>query len=194
MGIHVSLGVARDLSAEAHAIVLPLGEAVTIAGEVRHRLFVEPFAFDPSLAPVGKSALKVVLGTSFKYWEDLQSRPEDYRAEKERIADAVIGLLEKRFPGLRQQIEVVDVATPMTTLRFTGNGHGYHAPVTAMARLLFTGQRLSQTLPGLENFYMVGQWAGMPGVPLVAAMGRDVVRAICRGDRRKFTTIVEPAA
>ena len=136
-------------------------QPVTIAGEARHRLYVEPFGFDPSLAPPGKSALKVVMATSYAYWEELQRTPERYHEEKQRIAETVIGLLEVRFPGLRQQIEVVDVATPMTTLRFTGNGHGYRSPVTAMVRALFTGRRLSQTLPGLGNFYMVGQWAGV---------------------------------
>jgi phytoene dehydrogenase-like protein len=192
MGIHVSLGVARDLPAEPHAIVLPLDEPVLIADEIRHRLYVEPFGFDPGLAPAGKIALKVVMATSFAYWWDLQRTPERYRAEKHRIAETVIGLLDKRFPGLRQQVEVVDVATPMTTLRFTGNGRGYRAPVTAMVRALFTGRRLSQTLPGLANFYMVGQWAGVAGVPMVAGMGRDVVRAICRADGRTFTTSSEP--
>lgn len=192
MGIHVSLGVARELPAEPHAIVLPLAEPVTIANETRHRLYVEPFGFDPSLAPAGKTALKVVLATSFAYWQELQRNPERYREEKQRIADTVIDLLERRYPGLRQQVEVADVATPMTTLRFTGNGHGYHAPITAMARALFTGRRLSQTLPGLENFFMVGQWAGVAGVPMVAAMGRDVVRAMCRIDRREFTIASEP--
>ena len=188
MGIHVSLGLARALSAEPHAIVLPLEAPVTIADQVRHRLYVEPFAFDPSLAPPGKSVLKVVMATSFAYWQELHRTPERYREEKHRIAESVIGLLEERFPGLRQQIEVVDVATPMTTLRFTGNGHGYRSPITGMVRALFTGRRLSQTLPGLASFYMVGQWAGVPGVPMVAAMGRDVVRAICRSDRRAFRT------
>ena len=186
MGIHVSLGLNRDLSAEPHAIVLPLEKPVTIAGEERTRLYVEPFGFDPSLAPAGKTVLKVVMATSFARWQELQHTPERYREEKQRIAETVIGLLDKRFPGLSQQIEVVDVATPMTTLRVTGNGHGYRAPVTAMARALFTGRRLSQTLPGLANFYMVGQWAGVAGVPMVAAMGRDVVAAVCRKDRRGF--------
>jgi phytoene dehydrogenase-like protein len=190
MGIHVSLGLARALPAEPHAIVLPLAEPVVIADAVRQRLYVEPFAFDPSLAPPGKSALKVVMATSFAYWQELQRTPERYRAEKQRIADSVIGLLEKRFPGLQQQIEVVDVTTPMTTFRFTGNGQGYRAPITNMVRTLLTGRRLSQTLPGLASFYMVGQWAGIPGVPMVAAMGRDVVRAICHQDRRTFKATI----
>ena len=186
MGIHVSLGVARDLSSEPHAIVLSLEEPVSIANEVRHRLFVQPFGFDASLAPAGKSALKVVMATSYMYWDELHRTPERYRQEKQRIAETVINLLEKRFLGLRQQIEVVDVATPMTTLRYTGNGHGFRMPVSRMPISLFIGRRLSQTLPSLTNFYMVGQWAGLPGVPLVAAMGRDVVRAICRRDGQKF--------
>jgi phytoene dehydrogenase-like protein len=193
MGIHLSLGVARDLSKEPHAIVLPLKDPVIIAGESRHRLYVEPFGFDLSLAPPGKAALKVVMATSFARWQRLHEEPERYAEEKRNIAEAVIGLLDKRFPKLRDDIEYVDVATPMTTLRFTGNGHGYRSPIAALALALFTGRRLSQTLPELANFYMVGQWAGVAGVPLVAAMGRDVVRAICRSDRRTFT-IIAPAA
>jgi phytoene dehydrogenase-like protein len=102
--------------------------------------------------------------------------------------------LEKRFPGIGQQIEVADVATPMTMLRFTGNGHGYRAPASAMMWALFTGHRLSQTLPGLENFYMAGQWAGTGGVPLVAAMGRDVAHAICQADGRPFSVLPASAA
>jgi phytoene dehydrogenase-like protein len=193
MGIQVSLGVARDLAREPHAIVFPLNEPVIIADEARHRLFIEPFGFDPSLAPLGKSVLKVVMATSFEYWRGLHQTPERYQEYKRDIAETVIGLLEARFPGLRQQIEIIDVATPMTTWRFTGNGHGYHAPVTTMARALFTGRRLSQTLPGLKRFYMVGQWAGVAGVPTAAAMGRDVVRAMCRNDRRTFAATADEA-
>jgi phytoene dehydrogenase-like protein len=188
MGVHVSLGLARALPAEPHAIVLMLDRPVRIAGEMRHRLYVEPFGFDPSLAPPGKSVLKVMIGTSYSYWQGLHGTPDAYAQEKHRIAETVITALETLYPGLRQQIEVVDVATPMTTLRFTGNGQPYHFPETALVRAMFTGWRLSQTLPGLRNFFMVGQWAGVGGLPSVAAMGRDVARAICRGDRRVFRT------
>jgi phytoene dehydrogenase-like protein len=188
MGIHVSLGLSRTFPAEPHAFVLPLETPVRIADEIRQRLYVEPFAFDVSLAPPGKSVLKVVMATSFGYWQGLHVMPSRYREEKEHVADTVIGLLVKRFPGLREQIEVIDVATPMTTLHYTGNGHGYRSPLTSMVGALFTGRRLSQTLPGLNNFYMVGQWAGIAGVPMVAAMGRDVVRAICRSDKHVFRT------
>jgi phytoene dehydrogenase-like protein len=188
MGIHVSLGVARDLSGEPHAIVLPLAEPVTLAGERRDRLYVEPFGFDASLAPAGRSPLKVVFATSFRYWEELGRDPARYAAEKQHIAETVVRLLEARFPGLASEVEVMDVATPLTTQRYTGNGRGFEPSTSRMALALFTGRRLSQTLPGLDRFHMVGQWAGVPGVPLVAAMGRDVSRDICRRDGRPFRT------
>ena len=186
MGLHVSLGVNRDLAGEAHAVVLPLDPPAVIAGEVRRRLFVQCFGFDSSMAPHRKSVLKVLYGTSYQHWDDVYGAPEAYRLEKQQVLEATIGLLERRYPGLKTQVEMSDVATPTTTRRYTGNGRGFHFSVGRMALGLLAGQRLSQTLPHLKNFYMVGQWAGLPGVPLVAAMGRDVVRAICRRNRRKF--------
>jgi len=192
MGLQISLGVDRDLSGEPHAIVLPLAQPAVIAGEARSRLYVQPFGFDPSLAPPGKSALKVMLATSYSRWERLRQNPEAYRQEKQAAAEAVIRLLEPRFPGIGGQVEMVDVATPMTTFRYTGNGRGFEAPMTRMALALFTGRRLSQTLPGLRDFYMVGQWAGLPGVSTCAAMGRDVVRAVCRSHGRAFTAEIPP--
>ncbi len=188
MGIHVSLGVARDLADEPHAIVLPLAEPVVIADELRNRFYVEPFGFEPGFALPGKSALKVVFATSYKYWKQLHADLEAYTLEKHKIAETVIEQLERRFPGIRQQVEVIDVATPMTTQRFTGNGHGFKPSWNRMLLAMFTGRRLGQTLPGLKNFYMVGQWAGLPGLPFVAAMGRDVAEAICRHDGKIFAS------
>lgn len=190
MGVHVSLGAARDLSPEPHALVLLLERPVKIAGEERDRLDLELFGFDPSMAPQGKGTLKAVLSTSYAFWKDLYQDRERYKAEKQDVADKVIDLLQARFPGLREEIEVVDVATPMTTERYTGNAVSYEITPLAMLRALFSSRGLSLILPGLENFYMVGQWAGFPSIPNVAAMGRNAIRSICRDDWRYFETSV----
>ena len=128
-----------------------------------------------------------MFATSFGQWEKLAEDPQAYEAEKQRIGAIVIELLEPRFPGISEQVEVVDVATPVTTKRFTRNGHGFEFSVGRMAVELLTGRHLSQTLPGLGRFYMVGQYAGTPGVPMVAAMGKQVARAICRDDGLHFS-------
>ena len=189
--VHVSLGVARDLSHEPHTIILLLDEPITAAGQTLERLTVEHFSFDPAMAPPGKSTIKVYLESAHGYWKDLYAERERYKAEKERTASAVIDQLERRFPGLREQIEMVDVATPMTTERYTGNRRGTQAwlPKKGSMRVLLKG--MSKTLPGLDGFYMVGQWTGaMGGLPTVAAAGRNLVRLLCKRDGRAFVTTV----
>jgi len=191
MALHVSLGVAREFSAEPHMLVLWLPEPIEIAGQPCDRLDIEFFNFAPETAPAGKTAVQVVATTSYDYWKALS--PEDYRAEKARVAETVIACLERRFPGLRAQVEVIDVATPLTTERFTGSHLGYQAwPVPGQKMLdALSGKGLSRTLPGLSNFYMVGQWAGGIGLPNVAAMGRRAIAAICKQDGRRFVTTVQ---
>jgi len=46
---------------------------------------------------------------------------------------------------------------------------------------------MSKTLPGLDGFYMIGQWVEPGGnVQLSAASGRDVIKEICRAEDRPF--------
>ena len=47
--------------------------------------------------------------------------------------------------------------------------------------------QLSKTLPGLDNFYMAGQWvAPGGGVPPVLYSGRQVIQLVCHADGKKF--------
>ena len=62
--------------------------------------------------------------SSYEYWKQLREAPERYKAEKEQIADKVVALLDQRFLGLAAQVEMCDVATPMTFERYTGNWRG----------------------------------------------------------------------
>ena len=188
MGLHVSLGVDRDLSGEPPAIVLLLPEPAQIAGRAYDRLSLELFGFDPCLAPPGKGVLKVVLKTSYAYWQGLRRDPQRYRAEKGQVADLVLDQLEPRFPGLRSQGDVIDVATPVTTERYTGNGRTFQESLGIPLAGLLTGRGIVRTLPGLARFYLVGQWAGFPGLPWVAAMGRGLIRHLCRREGRAFVT------
>ena len=190
-GILVSLGVARDLSDEPHAVTYLLEQPITIAGEERERLTVEHYCFDPLMAPPDKSVLEVWLHSGYAYWKRLQDEPERYDAEKQRAATAVIDQLERHYPGIGGQIEVVDVATPMTIERYTGNWQGSEAWFPTRNRMGVMLKGLSKTLPGLENFHMVGQWAGAAGgLPMVATSGRKLIQTLCRRDRLPFVTTV----
>jgi len=188
--IHIALGVARsfdELPSSVAGINYPLDEAVTIAGKEWKRLGVYIYNFDPSLVPVGKTVLKVMFNSDYEYWKKLKQEPERYKAEKEHIADQVIALLDRRYPGLAAQVEMHDVATPMTWERYTGNWRGSYEGWLFSTKNF--GMRMSKTLPGLKNFYMVGQWVEPGGgLPPAAMSGRNVTQIICKQDKRPFVT------
>lgn len=187
----VSLGVRRTFEDIPHLVIgldIPLKRPVSIAGREERRMQVHPYSFDPTLAPPGKAVLVVLFNTDYDYWKRLHETPERYRTEKERVAEQVVAALEDRFPGLSAQVEMVDVATPVTYERYTGNWRG------SFEGWLLTPQnaqvQVPRTLPGLRNFYMAGHWT-MPGggLPTALLTARWAVQVMCHHNGRKFVAI-----
>jgi phytoene dehydrogenase-like protein len=190
-GFEVWYGVNMDLSGEPHALVLFQKEPVTVEGREYNRLDVEVFNFDPSFAPAGKTVVKVVLESNYDYWRKLSENPEAYKEEKKKLADLIAERLDKRFPGFKSQIEAVDVATPISVEHWTSAYRGYcvayQAPEKIANEVLKNG--VSKTLPGLQRFHMVGQWAGaFYSTNQVSLMGRDLIMQLCKKDNKKFVT------
>ena len=188
--VFASFGVARsfpEVPFTVSGLCLPLDEPQVIAGKERKHLVMHPYHFDPSMAPRGKTVFRVTMGSPWEYWEELSREPERYRAEKERVAKKVLAVLERRFPGLTGQVEMQDVATPVTLARYTGNWRGSYMGWKVTQETF--GLRMKKTLPGLADFYVAGQWVEPGGgLPPSALSGRHVAELICRRDGRKFTT------
>jgi phytoene dehydrogenase-like protein len=189
--IYISLGVARrfdDMSSSVAGMSFPLEKPVVIAGKEHKRLGVQIYNFDPTLAPEGKTVMKVQFNTDFDYWEKLAKEPARYKAEKEQIADQVVARLDERFSGLAAQVEMRDVATPLTWVRYTGNWRGSYEGWLLENWSYNTS--MSKTLPGLDNFYMAGQWVNPGGgMPTAAMSGRHTVQMICKKDKKPFTAM-----
>jgi hypothetical protein len=83
------------------------------------------FHFDPTFAPSGKTAVTCFLPTrNFGFWADVQRYdPVRYQTEKRRIEEAVVAILEKMVPDIRNTIEMMDVSTPATAIRYTERQH-----------------------------------------------------------------------
>ncbi len=187
--IQVSLGVKRDLSAEPHWATYLLDKPLLIAGEEHAEIGVKHYCFDPSLAPQGKSAVVIMLRTNYAYWQRIYGR-KLYDTEQIQVQEILIDWLETLYPGIRQDIEVVDVATPLSYERYTGNWQGsscgWLLTKETMGMMI---QGMSKTLPGLNNLYLAGQWVEPGGsVPLAAMSGRTAVQLICHAEGREFKT------
>jgi phytoene dehydrogenase-like protein len=190
-GLTIWYGVNRDFSNEPHAMVLFLDQPITVEGKEKDRLDIEIMNFDKTLTPAGKCVVKVNFESNNDYWKELSSDQKKYRVHKQQLADMVAEKLNKRFPEFTKRIEAFDVVTPVSIEHWTGGYRGFAQPWPPPKELAkeINKKSVSKTLPGLENFYMVGQWAGGSlGISTVCLMGRTLVREICKKDQKTFKT------
>lgn len=190
-GLEVWYGVNRSFVSEPHAIVLFLDQPLIIEDKERDRLDIEVMNFDSSLTPSGKNVIKVNFESEYDYWKELSTDKEKYQGQKRQIADLVAERLEKRFPGFTAQIEAIDVVTPISVEHWTGGYRGFAQPWPPPQELAaeINKNGVSKTLPGLRNFYMVGQWAGGTfGLSTVCVMGRNLIQDLCKKDGKAFVT------
>ena len=188
--LQVSLGIARSFEHEPHALTFPLERTLFVdASSQWENIGVRIFNFDPTLAPEGKTLLTVMLPTTnYAYWEQLrQENSEKYQIEKERIAQEIIEALETRFGNVRDHVDMIDVSTPATVIRYTNNWKGTFEGWVLSPKMGF--RRMKKTLPGLKNFYMAGQWVEPGGgLPTALLSGRNVTQLICKEDKKHFAT------
>lgn len=186
--LQVSLGVARNLSHEPGFLIRLLDSPLQLdPGTQLDQVSFRIFHFDPTFAPFGKTAVTCFLPTrNFEYWVHLQQHdPIAYQADKHRVAEAVITIFERIVAKVRPAIEVIDISTPATVIRYTGNWKG------SMEGWLLTPDtglhQLPHILPGLHRFLMVGQWI-MPGggLPSGLVTARKAIQVICESDRVPF--------
>ena len=188
--IQISLGVARDFSSEPYSVSFPFDKPLKVGDQNRQRAHLRHYCYDPTMAPSGKSVVTVCFQfANYEYWKKLYEDSERYKAEKQALADAVIDQLEKRFPRIKEQIEVVDVTTPVTYERYTGNWRGSYMGWENTSET--DGKWMKRNLPGLDNFYMAGQWVFMGGgIPGAVMSGRHLIQILCKKDKRRFETTV----
>jgi phytoene dehydrogenase-like protein len=193
--LFIGLGVNRDFKdfpVTVSGMSYPLPQPIEIGKTVLTRLPVHIFNQDHTLAPSGKTSVIISFESDYTFWKELSAERESYLAEKEKAARLVIGQLEQRFPGISADIEMIDVATPLTFERYTGNWKGsFEGWLITPDNAHTLMKPMKQTLPGLRNFYMCGQWVEPGGgLPTGVMSARRLMKALCKADGKKFRTTV----
>ena len=184
----VSLGVSKTFENEPTSIELHLNKELIV--DEQSRLMSIPitiYNFDHTLAPKGKTCIRIILKTdNYQYWSELRKNNiEEYNQEKERISQEVIKILDNRFGNIISNVDVIDIATPATFKRYTNNWMGSTQGWNWLPGLI--PEFIKKELPGLENFYLIGQWtAPGGGVSTAFRSGRDITQIICKKDKKKF--------
>jgi len=186
--LYIGLGIAdplTDIPSTVSGITFPLSPPIEIDGKRRERLSFKVYNFDPQLAPAGKSVVVLMLSSDYDRWVELSKDPQTYAAEKESACEAALDALEQRIPGIREKVEMRDVATPVTWERFTGNWRGSYEGWLPSGNSLMMSMK--KTLPGLDGFHMIGQWTTPGGgLPPAVSSGRHVVQVLCKQDGKRF--------
>ena len=191
--VMASFGVNKDLSNLPHQVNILLDTPVQFGGETHSSLGFKHYCYDPTLAPGGKSVVELMINSSYEYWQALAEDSERYEAEKKTVAIKVMEFMEGQIPGFKSAVEVVDIATPLTFERYTGNRkgiwEGWTMETDDFSKTLSGEKPISDTLPGLNHFYMIGQWTTPGGgIPPAITSGRNLIQILCSQDKQKFTT------
>jgi prolycopene isomerase len=114
-------------------------------------------------SPQGKNTVNLLTLQGYGPWERfeknyLAGNKEEYRKEKERMAEVLIRKAEKALlPGLSGAIEVKEIGTPLTNLRYTGH---YRGAIYGWDQTVNNSgaARVGHTTP-IKNLYLAGAWS-----------------------------------
>jgi phytoene dehydrogenase-like protein len=135
-----------------------------LAGNLKGSLRTRAFGFcdysqiDSGLASEGKSVGSVFLSAKRSEWEGLDR--EAYLAKKERAARILTERLETLIPGIGNEIEICELATPRTIERYTANPDGSVCGFAQIPRQ--AGRYRIRQRSSIENLYFASAWT-LPG-------------------------------
>ncbi len=182
----VFLGLKKDLTRETGVrdteIFLESGYDPDAGYEASRRADVETCGLAVTLydnlyagySPKGKNTINVLALQGFGPWEKFEAdyrngRKTAYRAEKERMAELLIRRVEQKLlPGLSRAIQVKEIGTPLTNLRYTGN---YRGAIYGWDQTVDNSgpTRVGHATP-VKNLYLAGAWSS-PGHGYGAVIG-----------------------
>ncbi|UCF78162.1 MAG: NAD(P)/FAD-dependent oxidoreductase [Candidatus Eiseniibacteriota bacterium] len=118
-------------------------------------------------SPEGKNTLGIIATQGYDHWKKYEEdyfkgNKTEYRKEKERMAAILIKNVEKKLlPGLSAAIEVKEIGTPLTNVRYTSN---YRGAIYGWDQTLDNSNpnRMPHATP-IENLYLSGAWTSPGG-------------------------------
>lgn len=180
----VCLGIKADLKAYPKGIVYPLDEPFEAGGLTFTELRINNYATYENHSPEGCTTLTcLLLGNSYEYWKKAKE-DGSYKEKKMQVAQGLIMQLEKFIPEVKNNVEVIDVATPLTYERYTNSFEGSWMSVLGPKTKFANYPIKSKTVSGL---YFAGQRQNMPGgLPIAVAAGRTAAQYLCKDNKIIF--------
>jgi phytoene dehydrogenase-like protein len=183
--VQVSFGINKIIETEVPVETWIIKDQLIGRTKTTQGYSIMNYCYDNTMAPEGKSVIVMRYESPWELWKDIGAA--EYKEEKEQIEKDAKAILEKRYPGISANIEVCDVATPVTDVNYTGVWKGSYEGFLPSSKNLM--DNISPVIPGLKKFYMAGQWL-FPGggLPPAGQSGKWAIQYICKEERMGFMT------
>ena len=131
---------------------------------------------DPGFSPPGTCQVNAVTLMYGEPW--LRIPPHQYHGVKFRCAEAMLNRIEHIYPGARDHIEEIEVATPLTHMRYLGHPCGaiYGFEQLTKDSMFFAPGRHSP----IEGLVFAGGWSGDCGFEPTLRSGISAAKSIIR--------------
>ena len=141
---------------------------------------------DKELAPEGKGTLTIycsaTMDQDWKLGPD-NARTPAYKEAKKAYAEVLLERVERQVaPGLREHIEVLDVATPVTHWRYTHNRGG--SIMAAKPNKANMQAKVAHYRTPVPNLFLSGHWAEYGGgVPIAVKAASNAALLVLKEER-----------
>ncbi|MEY8238043.1 NAD(P)/FAD-dependent oxidoreductase [Lachnospiraceae bacterium 66-29] len=143
---------------------------------------------DPHSCPEGKGQMMLGMLVNWGFEKLVELRKngnmEEYKKRKVRVAEKLIKKAERFYPDLRKHVEFMEIASPSTFERYTGNAKGAFGGYKCTPELvenysIIDGKQL------VGNLYTTGHWGGVgDGVIFTTDVAMRIADKIIRRDGR----------
>jgi phytoene dehydrogenase-like protein len=179
-----SYGVAESFADQPSTLLVDGIDALPVGGFDNEHLYLRIYNEDPAFAPAGHTVVQAMVSTDYEWWA---TRGPRYQQEKDAAGRRILEAIGRHLPGMPPTVEMTDVATPLT---FWRSARAWRGAFEGWIPTSNAFKHVPKTLPGLEGFYLAGQWVEPGGgVPAATMSGRHVVEIICRAVGRPFTAL-----
>jgi len=157
--------------------VWQLEEPIQYAGKEVTEIGFGNYAGYEGYAPKGCTALTTAfIDDTYDFWKKAKEEGR-YAEEKRVLAEQISHAICRKYPQAENNIEVIDIATPLTYERYTGAYHGSWMTIQG------PGDKM-KTYPGsvsVSGLYFSGHRIMPPGGhPSALAAGRMAAQLVCR--------------
>ncbi|MCL2444436.1 MAG: FAD-dependent oxidoreductase, partial [Treponema sp.] len=173
----ISVGIKAEIP-QMPIPVWELKEPITYAGKTITEIGFNNYNGYEGYAPKGGTALTTAfMGDTYDFWKKAKEEGR-YEKEKQALADQINRVICQKFPQAIGNIEVIDVATPLTYERYTGASRGSWMSVAV------PGEKMKYWPGYLKNVggvFFAGHRIMSPGgLPVAVFTGRQAAQMVCR--------------